>query len=299
MVTAFIEELLFAPRSFAQKALVRLLAPLGKLVAFVQWRKLIAKTPIDLGIKVVSIGNLTLGGSGKTPLAAALAEHFDKAAIVLRGYGRKTRGLIVADGAKTVGEVGDEAALYRSLAPNALVIVCEDRKAGVLRAKALGAKIVFLDDGFRHRDIKKFDVLIRPNPPPSNSRVLPAGCYRLPLKAYDLANRVVVEGEDFIRKCSVANATDRMVLVTAISRAQRLDPFLPSEVIAKYHFRDHAVFDFRKLSEIMRQHNATSLLVTGKDLVKLEGCPIELSVLKLSPIVNATLLAALESYLRE
>ncbi|MDR2639084.1 MAG: tetraacyldisaccharide 4'-kinase [Helicobacteraceae bacterium] len=296
MVAAFIEELLFAPRTKAQKALVWLLAPLGWITARWSWRKLIAKKPIDLGIKVVSIGNLTVGGSGKTPLTANLANRFESAAIVLRGYGRKTRGVIVADETKTIGDIGDEALLYRLLSPKAIVIVAEDRAAGVLKAKSLGAKIVFLDDGFRHREIKKFDILIKPNPAPLNDRLLPAGCYRLPPKAYELADYIAKEGVDFIRSSAVSNPTERMVLVTAISRAKRLDPFLPSGVVAKYYFRDHAVFDFDKLREIAARHNATSLLVTRKDQVKLGGYEIALSVLELSLALSGELVAATERY---
>jgi tetraacyldisaccharide 4'-kinase len=299
VVTAFIEELLFAPRSIAQKALVAALSPFGKLVALWSWRKLIAKKPIDLEIKVVSVGNLAIGGVGKTPLIVELAKNYEGAAIVLRGYGRKARGLIVLDGAKTASEVGDEALLYRSLLPKAIVIVSADREAGALQAKALGASIVFLDDGFRHRQIKKFDILIRPNPEPLNDRVLPAGCYRLPRKAYKLADYVASEGVDFVRETVVTNPTDRMVLVTAIARAKRLDPFLPNGVVAKYRFRDHAFFDFEKLREIAEKHGATSLLVTRKDLVKLEDCPIALSVLELSLAVSDALLDALKRYVRE
>ncbi|MDR2033561.1 MAG: tetraacyldisaccharide 4'-kinase [Helicobacteraceae bacterium] len=300
MVIAFIEGLLFAPRSFAQKFLVWALSPLGKLAAFWQWKKLNAKKPVDLEIRVVSVGNLTIGGSGKTPLIVALAKRFDKAAIVLRGYGRKSRDLIVLDDQSAVCDVGDEALLYRSLLERAIIIVSTDRKAGVLKAKELGAKVVFLDDGFRHREIKKFDVLIRPFPEPLNHRVLPAGCYRLPLKAYDLADFIAKEGEDFARKCEVSNPTDRMVLVTAISRAKRLDPFLPSGIVAKYAFRDHAVFDVETLKAIAKKHNADSLLVTRKDLVKLENfSAIALSVLELEMIVSDRLLMAIDDYYKK
>jgi tetraacyldisaccharide 4'-kinase len=299
VVTAFIEELLFSPRTAAQRFLVWLLSPLGKIAAVWQRKKLLAKTPVDLGIKVVSIGNLTIGGSGKTPLVAALAKRFEKAAIVLRGYGRKTRGLIVADDRSGAEDVGDEALLYRSLTPKAIVIVAEDRKAGVLKAKALGAKVVFLDDGFRWREIKKFDVLIRPIPRPSNSRVLPAGCYRLPIDLYDQADYVAEEGADFTRQTSISNPTERPVLVTAISRASRLDPFLPKNTIAKYVFRDHAAFDVSALEKIAEKCGATSLLVTRKDFVKLKNARIALSVLELELTIGDSLFAAVESYCAE
>ncbi|MDR1912145.1 MAG: tetraacyldisaccharide 4'-kinase [Helicobacteraceae bacterium] len=89
-----------------------------------------------------------------------------------------------------------------------------------------------------------------------------------------------------------------MVLVTAISRAKRLDKFLPQNVVVKYAFRDRAVFDFGKLYAIAKKHSATSLLVTCKDLVKLKNFSFAISVLELEIIVGDRLLTALENYYR-
>ena len=164
-------------------------------------------------------------------------------------------------------------------------------------AKVLGAKIVRFDDGFRHRSIAKFDILIRPTPEPPNDRLLPAGCYRLPKRAYDLADFVAIEGVDFCRATSLTNPTDRMVLVTAISRPERLDPFLPP-VLARYAYPDHSFFDTRELAAIVQRHNATSLLVTRKDAVKLDGCNLPLTILEQSITLGDKLIDAIERFER-
>ncbi|GHV07642.1 tetraacyldisaccharide 4'-kinase [Campylobacterota bacterium] len=288
----FVEQTLFAPCTVLQRAVSALLAPLGSAVGFFAYRSLVRQTPVDLGIKIISVGNLTIGGSGKTPLVAAIANCYENAAIVLRGYGRKSRKPLIVDHESTPFLVGDEALVYRFLVPKAIVIVSADRRAGALMAKELGASIVLFDDGFRHRSIAKFDILIRPTPEPLNDRLLPAGCYRLPKRAYDLADFVAIEGSDFCRNTALTNQTSRMVLVTAISRPKRLDPFLPS-VVAKYTFPDHSFFDKRELEAIVKRHDATSLLVTRKDAVKLTDCNLPLTILEQSITLGAELSCAL------
>ncbi|MDR3347691.1 MAG: tetraacyldisaccharide 4'-kinase [Helicobacteraceae bacterium] len=294
-MVGFVESLLFEPRGWLQHAITRALVPLSGIYGAISWRDLTRKQPKNLGVKVISVGNITIGGSGKTPLTAALATLTADSAIVLRGYGRKTKGLIVVDDRTNVFDVGDEALLYKELAPKAIVIVSADRALGALKAKALGAKTVFLDDGFRHRHIAKFDILIAPNPPPANRRLLPAGCYRYYEKAYAMADFIAQEGRDFFRSTSVVNPSDRMALVTAVSRAKRLEPFLPP-VVARYHLRDHSFFDERTLRQIMQKHEATSLLVTAKDAVKMRGFDLPLSLLDLKITIGEALQTALNGY---
>ncbi len=117
------------------------------------------KKPQDFGIDIISVGNITVGGSGKTPLVTALASKYEHAAIILRGYGRASRGLfVVKNGENILCDVsvsGDEAMIYAHKVPHAVVIVSEDRREGIIKAKELGAKIVFLDDAYSKHDIKK------------------------------------------------------------------------------------------------------------------------------------------------
>ena len=298
-LTSRIEGWLYHPQGFWQHLLIWALSPLGWIVCFASWRSLHQPAPKASPLPVVAVGNLTAGGTGKTPLILALSRSFQKPAIILRGYGRQSRGLVVvAQNGQRLADLktsGDEAALYATLAPEAIVIVSEDRLSGIHKAHALGAEVVFLDDAFRHRHIEKLDLLIRPTPEPINTRCLPAGPYRLPIKAYDLADRILTEGVDFTRRVQVENATEKMVLFTAIARPQRLEPFLPP-LAGRVLFGDHHPFTPQEAKEALARYNATSLLVTHKDAVKLIDFGVPLSILALEVILSDSLTRSVTDY---
>lgn len=131
-------------------------------------------------ISVVSVGNLTVGGTGKTPIAAwiaaGLAGRRAKPAIVLRGYG------------------DDEPLVHRSLNPPIPVIVGADRLAAVERAAADGADIAVLDDAFQHRRIERDAdiVLVSADQWTGDTRLLPTGPWREPLHAVRRATLIIV-----------------------------------------------------------------------------------------------------------
>ena len=256
-----------------------------------------SKKAEDFGVKVISIGNLSVGGSGKTPLVTALAEHYRGSAIVLRGYGRESKGLhIVKDKNGIVCDVktsGDEAMIYAKKLHDNLIIVSEDRKKGILKAKEMGAKIIFLDDAYSKHDIKKLDLLI--DVKTTNSRCLPSGAFREKLWK-DKKAIILQDGIDFKRVVEVKNATKKMSLVTAIARPQRLDTFLP-KVINKNYFPDHHPFSKGELKEIFLHDNCDSLLVTYKDFVKVESFGIPLSLLDLHLELNQTIFEVIDNYL--
>ncbi len=246
-----------------------------------------SQTPQDFGTKIVSVGNLTVGGSGKTPLVIALAQKYKRPAVILRGYGRESSGMIVVKDAQEilcdVRQSGDEAMIYAKKLPNAIVIVSEDRKKAIQEAKKRGCEIVFLDDAYSKHDIKKQDILI--DVETKNDFCLPAGPYRERLwKGKDAL--VVKEGVDFVREVQLQNSTKKMSLVTAIARPQRLDAYLPKNIVAKHYFEDHHSFTKEELEAILQEDNATSLLVTFKDYVKIESFGLPLSLLDLEVKVN-------------
>ena len=156
------------------------------------------------GIPVISVGNLTMGGTGKSPMVLfitnyLLSKHGKRVAIISRGYKRHTRGfLLVSNGKEILSAVensGDEAQMFAELLPNAIVIVDEDRVHGAMKAKELGAEVIVLDDGYQHLRLKRdlnillFDV--------SSSPVIPFGRSREPLSAMRAANLVVrSDGKD-------------------------------------------------------------------------------------------------------
>ncbi len=159
----------------------------------------------DLGIKkakqphrpILCIGNLTVGGSGKTPLtvfvARTLAEMGHQVMISCSGYGapRSEGATLAPDGLLDPREWGDEAALLRSLLPGVPLIV---GRARVLAAQlASDGTILLMDDGFQHLPLRK-TASILVDPPSSNRACLPAGPYREPRSNLRRAD-VVIDGE--------------------------------------------------------------------------------------------------------
>jgi len=158
-----------------------------------------------LPCRVVSIGNLTVGGTGKTPAVEVavqtLTELGHRAAVVSRGYGRSTRGVqIVADAASIhldPEEAGDEPFLLARRLPGVPVLVGSNRHdAARLAIERFGVTAIVLDDGFQHRTLTKDleIVMTRAQRPWGNRRLLPAGPLREPLTSLARADLIVVTG---------------------------------------------------------------------------------------------------------
>ncbi len=156
-----------------------------------------------LNIPVISVGNLTVGGTGKTPFVVALAGRLSenlKVAVVSRGYRRESsqEPLLVSDGERTLvsaRESGDEPYLIARSLPGVGVAVGKDRyRAAELVAKKVGAQVVILDDGFQNRSIKKDLELLLVDGQKGfgNNRLLPAGPLREPVEAAKRAHLVVL-----------------------------------------------------------------------------------------------------------
>jgi len=293
----WVEEYLFHPISKLQFTLSFLLYPLSIIYSIIVLSKRVFSKKIKPPIPVISIGNLTIGGSGKTPFLISLACDYKNIAIVLRGYGRESKGLHVISKETDIKTSGDEAMLYTISLPNATVIVSEDRLKAIDYAYKLGLKAVFLDDGFSKSFIEKFDILIRPNPEPRFDFTLPSGAYREPKFLYKNADLIVVEDKDFKREVSIENPTKHMLLVTAISKPKRLDKYLPDDLAGKIHFIDHYMYTKDELKKLMKQYSATSILTTQKDMVKMKDFGLNLSILNLHVEINAELKNKVNEYL--
>ncbi|MCB2200039.1 tetraacyldisaccharide 4'-kinase [bacterium] len=161
----------------------------------------------DSGVAVLSVGNITAGGSGKSPLTIELCGRLRALApdlpivVVSRGYGRRTKGpQVVADGTTvflTPDLGGDEPVMIAEALHDVPVIVSERRVDGVaLAVEQFGAKLVILDDGFQHRRIARdLDVvLIDAAEPDWIWRPLPAGRLRELPTSLRRANMVVMTG---------------------------------------------------------------------------------------------------------
>jgi tetraacyldisaccharide 4'-kinase len=151
-----------------------------------------------LALAAVSVGNLTVGGTGKTPIAAwlvaQLASRNARPAVVLRDYG------------------GDEALVHAVLNPGTPVVTGADRVVAVERARELGADVVVLDDAFQHRRaIRDADVvLLSADAWRASRRLLPAGPWREPLSALRRASLVMVT-----RKAAPTDSLDDVIAVAA------------------------------------------------------------------------------------
>ena len=293
----WVEKYLFNP-TLLQKLLSFLLLPLSAIYCLIIMIKRKTATIVDLKIPIISVGNLIVGGSGKTPITIALAKEREDVFIILRGYKRASKGLImISDKGKVLTDVntsGDEAMLYAKTLKNASVIVSEDRVKAIEEAKKKGAKVIFLDDGFSKSHIKKLDILIKANLPHINSFCLPSGPYREPKSLYH-DNIVMEEDKDFTRVVTIENETPIMILVTAISKPQRLDKFLPKN-IHKVTFPDHYAFNKKELQTIMIEHNATSILTTTKDAVKMQNFDLPLSILTLDIQIDKNIIKIVDNF---
>jgi tetraacyldisaccharide 4'-kinase len=160
-----------------------------------------------LPIPVVSVGNLHFGGTGKTPLVAAIATHLQKAGrqvvVVSRGYGRRSRGIhVVSIGDGLIGnplDAGDEPAMLASVLQGVQIVVGTDRyEAGCLALESLDPypDVVLLDDGFSHVQLARdLDLLVFPHHDVfAGGRLPPLGSLREPLAAAAAATAVVVTG---------------------------------------------------------------------------------------------------------
>ena len=274
----WIEDYLFYPNSF-QKLISFLLLPLTFIYLLIILLKRAFAKEQDFSIPIISIGNLTIGGSGKTPVAIALAKKYDNSCVILRGYGRASKGLIVVslkgDIKVDVEQSGDEAMLLAKSLQNSTIIVCEDRVLGINEAIKLGSKIVFLDDGFSKYHIKKFDILLRNKKEPTNIFCLPSGAYREPKGFYSKADLILKDGSDFIRKVVIKKddkesiLPEKTLLLTAISKPKRVLEFLPKDIKTLF-FEDHHNFTKTEIDDILENYKDFAIVTTPKDFVKLE-----------------------------
>ena len=174
-----------------------LLTPLSWIWAAVTARRIARGQPHDPGIPVICVGNLTVGGTGKTPVVREIAARLG-AHILTRGYGGRLTGPRRVDPAvHTAADVGDEPLM---LAKDLTVWVARDRPAGAKAAAEAGAKVIVMDDGHQNPAVLKTLSLIvvdgetrEDEWPFGDGRVFPAGPMREPLAVgLDRADAVIV-----------------------------------------------------------------------------------------------------------
>ena len=299
---SFFERLFFKPNVF-DWVIISLLSPLALLYATIMFFRRVFTRKKEYSIPIISIGNLTVGGSGKTPFVIALALRYEKVTIISRGYGRQSKGLVEVscDGhiLTDVFASGDEAMLMAKSLKKASVIVSENRQVAIDLALSRGAKIIFLDDGFNRVEIKKFEILLFPKNI-KNYLPFPAGPFREFSFCKFFSDLNLYEEIDFKREVTFENETEKMLLVTAISNPKRLKPFLLTKnIVGEYLLEDHAYFDENLLKERMLALGATSILVTQKDEVKMKDFQLPLSVMQLKLQIKINVLNKIDTYIGE
>jgi tetraacyldisaccharide 4'-kinase len=242
---------------------------------------------------VISVGNLSTGGSGKTPFVLLLGELLKtrgvKFDILSRGYGRKTRGVLPVDPDGLPQQYGDEPLLLaRKL--QVPVIVGEDRyNAGRFAEAKFGSQIHLLDDGFQHRALARdFDIVLV-TPQDAKDRLLPAGRLREPLQSLHRADAVVLTSgasqesfplEDKLiwrvrRGISTGNIPPRPVLFCGIARPQNFALQLRAaniDPVAEAFYRDHHAYTEKDIAELLnlgQRSEAGGFITTEKDAINL------------------------------
>jgi tetraacyldisaccharide 4'-kinase len=244
---------------------------------------------------VVSIGNLSVGGSGKTPFVLLLGELLKQRGIAFdvlsRGYGRSTRGVAVVDPGGTPRDYGDEPLLIaRKL--QAPVIVGEERfAAGQLAEERFPSRLHLLDDGFQHRALARdFDIVLV-TPEDAHDRLLPAGRLREPLSALARADALVLTSgasEDMFplegklvwrahRTIAPCDLPAHPLAFCAIARPRNFFIQLRNagiDLAGEASFRDHHQYTERDVRELMAaaaRSEADGFVTTEKDAINLGG----------------------------
>jgi tetraacyldisaccharide 4'-kinase len=242
---------------------------------------------------VISVGNLSSGGSGKTPFVMLLGELLQargiKFDVLSRGYARESRGVLMVDPGGLARQFGDEPLLIaRKL--QAPVIVGEDRySAGRFAETRFGPQWHLLDDGFQHRALARdFDIVLV-TPQDAVDQLLPAGRLRETLRSLRRADAVVLTGgaspESFplagktvwrVRRGIVPeNVPPRPVVFCGIARPQNFVLQLRAaqiDPVAEAFYRDHHAYtekDIRELLTLQRNSQAAGFVTTEKDAVNL------------------------------
>lgn len=195
---------------------------------------------------VLSIGNVTVGGSGKTPLVeravTTLLELGAAPAVVSRGYGRRSRGVqVVAD--RTAVRLdpatgGDEPVLLATRLPGVPVVVGENRfEAGRVAVERLGADVVVVDDGFQNRTVAKDIevVVVNGQAPWGNGQIFPRGPLREPLAALRRAHLVVVtnpRGPEAVAEVAATLERHRASAPVAVARYEPVEARRPADARA-------------------------------------------------------------------
>ncbi len=274
---------------------LRLLSRMYKKVMLYDQNKRF-QTQVCPSIPMISVGNITVGGSGKTPfvvwLAGELKDQGFNPVLLSRGDGANNQEPHVVSQYSKAREVGDEAVLLYRLS-GCPVIAGRDRIKGAEMAAEYG-DVLILDDGFQYRQLHRVcDIVLVPKEGVGNGYLLPAGPLREPVSALARANIVVRTGhgdfepltdaKEWNWSAKAAGIVDwmgvwdmplgvdsKVTLVTSVARPRRVRDDLEAlgfEVINHEIFDDHHAYTQDDVAKLMKSNQ--TIVTTGKDAVKL------------------------------
>jgi tetraacyldisaccharide 4'-kinase len=277
-----------------------LLAPLAAIYgAVAAWR--MTRPGAAAGVPVLCVGNLTVGGAGKTPTAMAVTKLLLEAGrrpfILSRGYGGRLAGPVQVDpAAQGAAEVGDEPLLLARVAPT---IVSRDRVAGAAAARGAGADVIVMDDGFQNPTLHKdLSILVVDGPRGvGNNKVFPAGPLRAPLDVQLAhAHGLLVIGEVSGAQAVVAAAPglpvfhgrlepdaaalaalqqQKVLAFAGIGDPEKFFAMIAGagiDVRARQAFPDHHTYRRAEATDLIKRAKREGLVLvtTEKDLVRLQ-----------------------------
>ncbi len=269
-----------------------LLAPLGWGWAAGSALRGVFATSHKAAVPVICVGNLVIGGTGKTPVACSIGHRLPGAHFLSRGYGGWEKGpLLVNPQRHGAQRVGDEPLLLAEIAP---CWVAKDRAAGARMAVAHGATCIVLDDGFQNPSLVK-DVsllVVDGHVGFGSERCIPAGPLREPVRrGLKRATAVVILGEDKhniagrVGKLPVLKATvepeaeasalagQQVVAFAGIGRPAKFFGTLErlgAKVVEAYSFPDHHPYHPAEIGEMLAvaEKRGVALITTTKDIVR-------------------------------
>jgi tetraacyldisaccharide 4'-kinase len=285
-----------------------LLAPLGALYGLSVALKARRARPYDCGLPVICVGNLTAGGSGKTPIAIALAEMLrakgQRPYFLTRGYGGSERGPALASRGHSATVMGDEALLLARTAPT---IVARNRAAGARLAKEKGATVLVMDDGHQNFSLRKdlSLVVVDGETGFGNGLPIPAGPLREPVaQGLARADAVVIVGDGspdlqgftgpvlraHLKAEDGAFAGKTVFAFAGIGRPEKFVASLQDSgalVTGSCFFADHHAYGADEITQLRAVAGESILVTTEKDFVRLSVAQREgIRVLKIAAVFD-------------
>ena len=290
------------------------LTPLAAVYDFFGRRRIKKTEPAHASVPVICIGNLTVGGTGKTPTALAVADIITswglKPVFLIRGYGGTLHGPVQATSNHTPADIGDEACLLATHAPT---IVSRNRPEGARLAASLGADVIIMDDGFQNPTLyKDFSIVVVDGDVMfGNGSVFPAGPLReRPAHGLARADAVLIikDADDptpplpapysgqvvtaHIEAKPNPALNDKLIAFAGIGRPDKFFATLRNlntNVIATHAFPDHHAYTEHQIDALLAEAETANarLITTTKDAAKLSSRHrTQISVLEIEIILD-------------